>query len=272
MIKRIICLLVFGLFVINILPAADFAKDKVIAKIDKHAVAVAVYYAMTEQEYKKRLVDSKSWKEKYPTCQVAFLGKPGDAIRYVAYIGSGTVVKANHVLTVSHLVDQDANTLGMSIYVFRKGYERFWEADLIAKTHNVTSAKDYAVIKTRGDMGLPGIKIAKIETKVGDKVIYVGSTQGLAFNRRFGYISTQKYFFYRGVESALHLGHWEDFEYLMVVDGGPGDSGGGIYNTKGELVSIMYCGVNANHSPVFANPLEMLWEFLRTVELGWIAE
>jgi len=53
-------------------------------------------------------------------------------------------------------------------------------------------------------------------------------------------------------------------KYLCVTPGAPGDSGGGIFSDKGELVGIMYCGIAIYGTHyVFSNPLHMLKEFLK---------
>ena len=58
---------------------------------------------------------------------------------------------------------------------------------------------------------------------------------------------------------------------MCVFPGGPGDSGGSICNTRGELTGIMYCGLtNYSEEYIFANPLSMLREFLTKNDLGFL--
>lgn len=262
-----VLVLIFVALNYSYLGASDFAPDKVIESIDNHSVAIAVYYIMGEEEFNRRYDRHDT-----PTselCQVIFIDTPNQqGLKQVAYIGAGTVLKDNHIITVAHLINHDENTLGTHIYIFKKGYEWYYEADVIAKCYMQESTyDDYAVLKVRKDMHLPGVKISPTPPQIGDKVIYVGSPRGLAFCRRFGYLSSQKYRLYKADDGNLHIGYWERFEYYMVTGGSPGDSGGGIFNKKGELIGIMYYGVNIGHTPVFSNPLKYLWRFLDVVQL-----
>ena len=67
----------------------------------------------------------------------------------------------------------------------------------------------------------------------------------MAFFTRFGYVTDWKYYFKRGDDGGLHLSYYEDFNYWVCTGGGgPGDSGGSVKNVNGEIVTIMYCGLD----------------------------
>jgi S1-C subfamily serine protease len=50
---------------------------------------------------------------------------------------------------------------------------------------------------------------------------------------------------------------------LTVYPAGPGDSGGGIFNERGELVGMMFAGIQiACEEYVFSYPVSTLQKFL----------
>jgi len=236
----------------------DFANKRVIKKIEKHSVGIATIYAMDNEEYVRRM-GQKGIAIKVP------LASNSDRFKLIAYIGAGTVIGDNYVVSVRHLFAHSENTLGVNIWVFTKGGKKAVQADLISISSGAEFRDDYALIKPREDLGLRGVRVAKRSVKTGDKVIFVGSSGASAFLMRFGYLMNYKHFFQRGEEDGqLHLSHWEEYEYLCVTPGAPGDSGGGIFNTKGELTGIMYCGISVYGTHyIFSNPLKMLKDFLK---------
>jgi S1-C subfamily serine protease len=201
-----------------------------------------------------------------------YQGKP---IKTIAYIGSGTLLKDNHIITVRHLFDHDANTYDRKIWVFHQQVDHPIEADLIAITENKVDNdyyNDYACIKLRENLGLPGLPIAKKDPQLGEKVMFGGSVGGTAFFLRFGVVSHFKYYFRKDDDGRLHLSHWVKYQFTTVSPSGPGDSGSAIINTQGEIVGVIYIGVNIYEQMYcFSNPVEMLWEFLEEHHLKWLA-
>jgi S1-C subfamily serine protease len=264
-----ITLIVFG-FLCGACWGSDFAPDKIVRKIEKHSVAIAVYYTVTEASLKGY------WKpfikeDENSTVQVTVLGKEGDEFRYVVFLGAGTVLRNDYIITVAHLFTHEEESIEMRIFVFIKGSRVALDGELMNKSNPTTTPYDYAIVRTPDSTGLPGIKISRHEPMLGDKVCYIGNTEGLAFNIRFGFIGQNKHYFRRGNEGALHLSFWEDFPFWTVTPGGSGDSGGGIFNDKGELVTLMYCGLTvADEGYVFANPNAMLWNYLDAQDMLWL--
>jgi len=276
----------------------NFAPQNAIQKVKAHRVAIAVYYEMSEEEYLRRVNQRK-----YLDMSI-FVKKAGEspdkAIKVlpyylgdipilitknekpqnltVAYLGAGIILKDNHILTVNHLFDQEHqnNTSAMYIWVLKEGLDHPIKAGLIARTENEISgifSDDYAVIKMEEDLKLPGLKIAKpSKLRDGDKVIFTGSTGGLAFFTRFGSITKLQHFFQTDTEGRLHLSFWEDFPFWTVYPGGPGDSGGPVVNFKGEIATMMYCGITVfSEDYIFGNPTEMIWNFLKKYNLEHLA-
>jgi S1-C subfamily serine protease len=239
----------------------QFAPESVITKVRAHTVSIATYYIMDDDQY-NRFMSSKYPRVKYPV-------KIDEPKRAAAIIGSGTILKDNYVITVRHMFDTHQGVEHSQIYVFIPGWDHAVEADLVCKSEDGTFWDDYAVIKLREDSGLPGLRIGDTQPLPGEKIINTGSTGGFAFFTRYSRIAELQWHFRRGYDDILHLTPFEDFPYMCVFPGGPGDSGGSICNTRGELVGIMYCGLtNYSEEYVFANPLAFLHEFLEKNELS----
>jgi len=264
----------------------SFAPADVIETVKRHTCSIAVYYYIGEQEYQKRLREQNApvvWNNfgpiqipivyrpslMFPTVQQDQDGQPKYAI---AYIGSGTLLKRGYIISVRHLfVHDDPAYTGQAIYVFFDGVDEAIEADIVAISEGKEFSDDYAVIKLRRELALPGIKIAKNpDVQSGDKIIASGTPGGLRITR-YTNVTRVKWFFYRGEDNRLHFGKWNAFYYLCICGGGPGDSGGSIINTEGEYIATLYCGVSVYGQYVFANPNVMLWTFLEKKNLSWIA-
>jgi S1-C subfamily serine protease len=255
------CLFLSILFTACAIYIPQFAPESVIARVKRHTVSIAVYYVMDTDTHRQFMAD-ESKLLKIPNEQ------QGQHIA-TAVIGSGTILKKDYVVTVRHLFDDHYGISPSDIYVFIPGWDHVVEADLVCKSDEGTFWDDYAVIKLREKTKLPGLRIAEEQPKTGDKVMASGSTGGFAFFTRFLRVTELRWYFNRGYDGILHLTPWEDFPYMTVYPGGPGDSGGSICNVKGELAGIMYCGLtNYSEEYVFANPLVILKDFLLKNNLG----
>lgn len=163
--------------------------------------------------------------------------------------GGGVIIGENIVLTVGHIINwTDVNREGK---VELKGMTyggRFFKGEVIK------SDSDLALIRT--DMKFENwAKIGKAER--GDDVIYVGHPLGMKY-----VIRMQK----------LSIIEREGTEYLLITSGGFGDSGGGVWNMKGELIGIMAKlmtyktgdgGLMTSATFLFAYPSSKLVEFLK---------
>lgn len=239
----------------------QFAPKSVITNIRAHTVSIATYYIMDSELYAS-FMRAQSNKVCYPV-------KIDGQKKAAAIIGSGTILRDNYIITVRHMFDDHYGVPPSQIWVFIPGWDHAVEADLICKSEDGTFWDDYAVIKLREDVGLPGLRIGYTQPQPGEKVINTGSTGGFAFFSRYSRVTSLQYYFKRGLDDILHLTPWEDFPYMCVFPGGGGDSGGSICNIKGELIGIMYCGLtNQSEEYVFANPLSLLHSFLAKNGLG----
>lgn len=255
----------------NLGPTPYFAPPSVIENVYDHIVSIAVYYFMPETEWQQRQFESS------PEVQVNIddvTDQDGKPVKCIAYIGSGTILQDDHIITVRHLFDHEANTYSRKIWVFHQRVDHPIEADLIAITNNKDEAdyyNDYAVIKMRENIGLPGVTIAEQDVMLGEKVMFGCSVGGSAYFLRFAYASHFKWFFRKDEEGRLHLTAWVNYQFTTVHPSGPGDSGSGIFNIGGQLVGIAYIGVNIYEQMYcFSNPVDMIWTFLDEHHLKYL--
>ena len=254
-----------------------FAPKSVVEIIDEHTVAIAVYYTMPEEEWRQRILNKNPGEILIDVgIEQKIDGKP---VKCIAYIGSGKIISdptreySNKVLTVAHLFDHEENTYNMVPWVVRKGDANFHRATVLAKSEHKEFCDDYAVLAVQtSSWRLPGLKIAKKEVKKGERVILSGSVGGSAFFTRFCVTTSFHKFFKRDNEGQLHLSFWNEFEYLPTVyPGGNGDSGSSVCNLRGEIVGVVYCGVELYAEDyLFSNPLQMLKDFLEKYDLGYL--
>lgn len=257
----------------------QFASDIVLSKIDDSTVTIAVYYYMGEEEFKKRLykfeeLNLRKKKSLYKLQTVVQIeAEKKEDLKVLAYIGSGTLLRDNHILSVKHLFNRTDNTVRRKIWIFHARGGVF-EADLVAMSEGKEFCDDYAIIKVKEDLGYKGIRIVQAENaKRGDKVIVIGSPGKIAFFTRFTYLTTFKNFLRRNDEGNLALSYYDEFPYWCIYPGGPGDSGGSIRNIYGNLISILYCGIELySEEYIFANPTKMLWDFLKKNNLEWLGQ
>jgi len=193
------------------------------------------------------------------------LGRIQDSPNYlVAYVGAGTLLKDNFILTVRHMIISESGEDATNIYAIFEGIDHPIGCNVVAVSKGEKFCDDYAILKPRENIPRKGLKIAKHEFKYGEWIVFNGSAGGLAFFARVGHaIDLQSYFYRDDNTNTLHLGTFEAFPFLTVYPGGPGDSGGSIKNEDGEIIGLMYCGIAVYEEEyVFSNPLSMLKEFL----------
>ena len=252
-------------------PTPYFAPQRITQNVYRHIVSIAVYYYMPEEEWTRRMYMRSEILRVPVEDGESTDGKP---VKAMAYIGSGTIMKDNHILTVRHLFDHNENTYSRKIWVFHQDTDHPIEADLIAITEKKEEKdyyNDYAVIRMRENLGLPGIALATKPVQLGEKVMFGCSVGGTAFFLRFGYASMFKWFFRRDDNGRLHLSYWTQYHFVTMYPSGAGDSGSGVFNIRGYLVGVSYIGLNIHEEMyVFSNPLDMLWKFLEKHHLKYL--
>ncbi len=212
----------------------QFTPNDVVANVARHTVAIVVTYPN----------DS-----------------PYSSDPYTMYIGAGAVISDNRILTVAHLFEH-GRIVEINAVLPYSGLDHPVKCEVIKQTDRSDDfTNDYALLRMKEDVGLPGLKVASKDVLPGEKVIFAGTVGGMCITR-FGFCTYFKYFF-KVDEGVLKLAFWHDDAFITVYPGGNGDSGGTICNTKGEIVGVMYCGIE-NHleSYIFSNPVHRLHKFL----------
>ena len=266
----------------NTLVTPDFRPD-VVQLVADHTLSIATIYAMSEEEWVKRLkeraskVPMKNWVKRFQEIAplpLTIKNAQGQIIKFLAYIGSATVIKENHAISVSHLFSHEEGTYGYTIWAFKNGLDHGIECDLICRGNIDTDwVNDYAIIKPREGLGLPGLKIAKTQPAIGERVIFSGSVGGLAWFTRFGYLTSLEWYFHVPEDGKLHLSSFGLVKFMVLYPGGPGDSGGSVKNSSGEIVGIMYCGIEIYAEDyIMINPTELMWQFLKATGLERLGE
>jgi len=260
-----------------------------IREADRHAVAIAAIYEMGEGEYIKRLEEKRKHvlhislphgiaiPVPYQLQLSIPLEIPSSPNKFIAYLGAGEVISdgdkySYHALTCSHVLSHDENTLNRKIWIFKEGLDHAVEADLVAKSGMDPWIEDYAVVKMRKHLGLPGLKIAEPgEVAKFDKVIFSGSVGGLAFFSRMVNMTDFRQFFNRGEDGYLHLSHWTPYKFWIFYPGGGGDSGGSACTLNGKIFTVMAWGISVyDEQYIMGNPVEMLWAFLHKHNLDYL--
>ena len=245
---------------------------KTMKKVDSATCAITSYFEITETQWNQGRLEKGGIG--HPLITVP-LGKAQDSPKYVvAYIGAGTLLGDNYILTVRHMIKDESGQDASHVYAIFEGIDHAIGCNVIAVSEGKEFCDDYAVLQLKEDIRRQGLKIAKHEFKHGEWVIFSGSTGGLAFWTRIGHAVDLKHYFFRDENTGiLHLGFWENFYFLTVYPGGPGDSGGSIKNKDGEIIGLMYCGLSLyDEQYIFSNPLWMLKTFLQSNGLWFLVE
>lgn len=150
--------------------------------------------------------------------------------------GSGVIIdKKGYIVTNYHVIKRAANE---SIVIKNKNGENYTDIKIL----DVDKRRDFAVLKIKGfdlttaDLGNSN----KID--VGMKIIAIGNPKGLENTVSEGIVSAK-----REMD-----GYW-----LIQVTApiSPGSSGGGLFNTNGELVGITTATVKDGQNLNFAIPI-----------------
>lgn len=266
------CAMLSGTSETVIVPNEKMFPPSSIAKIERSICAIAVYYKVPSDVatvFKKRK-EATLWRNFQDAWKMMMNLPQQDGYEYLVFIGAGILLQNDFVITATHLVsdsDKQLEQYDQIIYVIMKGDDTPRDAYVVAKTalrDDDMFYQDYALLKLTDPSGLSGITIAEHQPPVGTPIIHAGSVTGVVWFIRYGFLTEFHMFFRSTGTGTLHISKWTDFPFMCVYPGGPGDSGGGIFNADGELVGMMFCGLDiASTQYVFSNPLYVLKEFLK---------
>ena len=136
--------------------------------------------------------------------------------------GSGVIISADgYIVTNNHVID-NANNIEITLNNNKK-----YEAELIGADKN----NDIALLKIKADVDLPYTPFANSDNiKIGEWVLAVGNPYNLTSTVTAGIVSAKG----RDLEGNGNI------ESFIQTDAAvnPGNSGGALVNTRGELVGI----------------------------------
>ena len=147
--------------------------------------------------------------------------------------GSGVVLQNNLVATNCHVVTRSA-----LIGVERNGSRR------IAKVEAVYAESDLCVLVTNGQIG-EAARIAPGKPRAGERVYALGHPKGLDLTISEGLVSGFR---------TLSQGALIQFSAAISA----GSSGGGLFNSSGELVGITTSTLRESQNINFAAPVDIL--------------
>jgi len=168
--------------------------------------------------------DSQERNKKKPKKGFVPFTKKGDNDTEPVKAGSGFVISSDgYVVTNAHVILNIIDKKGSAHLTFENGEQ--YEADLI----NYDKESDIALLKIKEDGSYPFVKWGETP-EVGEKSIAIGSPMNLSFTATFGAISAIDRF----APSAPPYVPFIQTDTTM----NPGNSGGPLFNTHGELIGI----------------------------------
>ncbi|MCH4816052.1 MAG: S1C family serine protease [Saccharolobus sp.] len=159
-------------------------------------------------------------------------------------IGSGYSIGKNVLITSYHVISNAEEIVVISEDGFRE------EAQVVA----INPYHDLAMLSTT--LNLPSLKFAK-EYKTGEVVLAVGNPLGL-YSVSMGIISSEE----RAIMTPNGLPI-----YVIQTDAAvnPGNSGGPLINTKGEVVGTVTAMIREAQNIGFAIPSKLIDSFVKNV-------
>jgi S1-C subfamily serine protease len=149
--------------------------------------------------------------------------------------GSGLIITSSgDILTNNHVVDGSIN-----LRVTIQGRSGTYTANVVG----VDPGDDLAVIHVSGVSGLPTVTLANSSSvKVGDPVLAIGNALGLGGTPRVtqGYITDLD----QTITASENGSNSETLHGMIQSDAeiSPGDSGGALVNTAGQVIGIITAG------------------------------
>ena len=153
------------------------------------------------------------------------IGNDNEKVAFGA-LGSGVLInRTGQILTAAHVVN-GADEIEV---IFKDGQK------LRATVEGLSRMADVAIIKTRGQIKNP--KPAKMgdsdKTKIGNKVMVIGSPMGLYHSLSVGYVSRKELI----KKQTSDFSTMEFFQTDAAIN--TGNSGGPMFNMKGEVIGIV---------------------------------
>jgi serine protease Do len=169
-------------------------------------------------------------------------------------LGSGVIISEDgYILTNNHVI-KDANIIKIKLY----GSKEEFDAKVIGKDPKI----DIALLKIDAKKPLPFAPLGDSdELEVGDWVIAIGNPFGLSHTVTKGIVSAKG--------RVIGSGPYDDF----IQTDAPinfGNSGGPLFNLKGEIVGINTAIISGGQGIGFAVPINMVKAVLPQLKEGKI--
>ncbi len=176
-------------------------------------------------------------------------------VRTAAGLGSGFFIsEAGHLITNYHVVERETN---VSITLFERNEQGYTKRDIKqVRIVAVQPLRDLALlqvdVEALGDYRPRPMVIAEARSlAAGDLVFAVGNPLGLERSTTQGIVSS----------TTRTMGHLRFIQTDAAVN--PGNSGGPLFNARGEVVAVVAAGYAFFEGLAFGIPADDLVEFLR---------
>ncbi len=174
-------------------------------------------------------------------------------------LGSGFVISADGLVVTNNHVVAHAQLITVKL-----ADGRDFEASLVGRDPET----DLALLRLEGAKDLPFVSLGDSdELEVGDWVVAIGNPFGLDTSVTNGLISAR--------ERVIGMGPFDDFLQTNALVN-PGNSGGPLFDMRGEVVGVTTAIVSRAQGIGFAVPINLVKELLPNlrddgrVERGWV--
>jgi serine protease Do len=176
-------------------------------------------------------------------------------VRTAAGLGSGFFISDDgHLITNYHVVERETK---VSVTLFERGEQGYAKRDIKqVRIVAVQPLRDLALlqvdVETLGDYRPRPMVIAEAQSlATGDLVFAVGNPLGLERSTTQGIVSS----------TTRTMGHLRFIQTDAAVN--PGNSGGPLFNARGEVVAVVAAGYAFFEGLAFGIPADDLVDFLR---------
>ncbi|MCK6459505.1 MAG: trypsin-like peptidase domain-containing protein [Planctomycetes bacterium] len=167
-------------------------------------------------------------------------------------LGSGFIISPDgYVITNDHVIQGETK---ISVVLFEKGKDGTLNKRIVEKVRIVaTNAyEDLALLKLEGETDLPITYLGDSdEVRAGQSCYAIGNPHGLERTVSEGIVSTLN----RVMDGRTHL------QITAAVN--PGNSGGPLFNLKGEVIGVVDLKLIFSEGLNFAIPVDRVKRFLR---------
>jgi serine protease Do len=173
-------------------------------------------------------------------------------VRTPTGLGSGFIISADgYVVTNAHVIQGDTK---ISVVVFEKGADDTLKKRVLEKVRIVAmnAHEDLALLQLEDEKELPLTYLGDSdEVRVGQPCYAIGNPRGLERTVSEGIISTLN----RIMDGRTHL--------QTTAPVNPGNSGGPLFNLKGEVIGVVDLRTVQAEGLNFAIPVDRVKRFLR---------